>query len=53
MKTYIEPTIEVINIETRQMLATSTQLDIDGKYNGTTPVESRGSNWDDEEDEEW
>ncbi|MBR1880054.1 MAG: hypothetical protein IJ804_04825 [Prevotella sp.] len=57
MKTYMEPTLQVINIETQQMLAAS---DL-GMSNENAHVDggnydkalSRGGSWDDEEDEDW
>lgn len=51
MKKYIEPAIEVINIETRQMLAGSPGVSSTDVQAGD-PILSRGGRYDDEEEEE-
>lgn len=57
MKRYIEPAIEIVNIETQQLMAGSGGLTTGSKPgNEYTPGDvnySRGSSWDDEDDEEW
>ena len=48
-KTYNVPTLEVVKIETQQMIAES--IAVNGSYNGSATIESRGgSDWDDDED---
>ena len=48
-KIYIIPSTEITLVELQQMIA-STQIEMNGKYNGTAAIESRQSNgWDDED----
>lgn len=49
-KTYINPSLTIVKVQTQQMLASSPGLG--GNYNGGTP-ESRAGRFDDEEEEEY
>ena len=55
MKKYIEPTIEVINIETQQMLASSGQQTLGFGENVADPSVAQGRRGfaDEDEEEEW
>lgn len=52
-KTYINPTIQIVKIQTVQMLASSEQVGLRGDYNsGTVTIASREGRgfWDDDEE---
>ena len=53
-KTYINPTIKVVTIQTARFLASSEQVRVGDNYNGTATIESRqgsGFDWDEDEEE--
>ncbi len=48
MKTYINPTLKVVELKTRNILMTSA-IAIGSNYNGTADIEGRGYDFEDED----